>query len=255
LRAGDRLGWTWAGAPATLIGSEVQTHASTAEAAPRPDAPLVPGAPWEDDAFARLHRTDRPHRREAATAFFGGKVGRLAIWVAGVAVLAGLAYALSGGSDEVRAPADRAEVAALQPAAQSPPAPPPTAAPAAATVAGTSAAPAVVAATRLPAPSPASADTARPAAAAPAAVQPALTARQRVAEAQRLLSRLGYYRSSVDGVSGPLTQRAIDGFRRDAGLPRRQGIDDLLLRRLREAAQGHAAAAHMRPARRRRRGR
>jgi hypothetical protein len=48
---------------------------------------------------------------------------------------------------------------------------------------------------------------------------------QVVASAQRELQRRGYYRSSVDGVMGPMTRAAIANFQRDAGLPITSAID------------------------------
>jgi len=54
-----------------------------------------------------------------------------------------------------------------------------------------------------------------------------------VLDVQRELSVRGYYRSSLDGVSGPGTRSAVRAFQRDAGLPVTGIVDERLLAELR----------------------
>lgn len=54
-----------------------------------------------------------------------------------------------------------------------------------------------------------------------------------VLDVQRELSVRGYYRSALDGVSGPGTKSAVRAFQRDAGLPVTGIVDERLLAELR----------------------
>ena len=79
------------------------------------------------------------------------------------------------------------------------------------------------------APPAARADTAPPATAAPAL--PPVGSRDAVRAAQAALARLGFYDGEVDGLSGPMTRRAVSAYRRDRNLPD-GGIDARLLAQL-----------------------
>lgn len=56
-----------------------------------------------------------------------------------------------------------------------------------------------------------------------------------VLDVQRALAERGYYLGPHDGVAGSATHRAVDRFRRDAGLPADTSIDAHLLQRIRDA--------------------
>ncbi|MFN4088723.1 MAG: peptidoglycan-binding domain-containing protein [Alphaproteobacteria bacterium] len=57
--------------------------------------------------------------------------------------------------------------------------------------------------------------------------------RSLILDVQRELSVRGYYRSTLDGVSGPATQAAVRAFQRDAGFPVTGVVDERLLAELR----------------------
>jgi hypothetical protein len=70
-----------------------------------------------------------------------------------------------------------------------------------------------------------------------------------VAEAQRLLRRLGYSPGAADGVWGPRTERALDAWRRRSGRMEGGSVDAALLSQLREDVRARSAAAARRTSR------
>ena len=51
-----------------------------------------------------------------------------------------------------------------------------------------------------------------------------------VLQQQNLLQYLGYYEGRVDGISGPMTQAALDSFRGDNGMPALgEEVDEVLV--------------------------
>lgn len=71
-------------------------------------------------------------------------------------------------------------------------------------------------------------------------------ARPVVIEAQKLLTRRGYYLGAVDGLAGPKTRAAARRFQAAAGLPATGAVDQTLVENLKtadSAIRGDAAAA------------
>lgn len=60
-------------------------------------------------------------------------------------------------------------------------------------------------------------------------------AKPEVIEAQTLLTRRGYYLGAVDGIEGRQTRAALRRFQRDTGLPETGGIDETLIKAIKNA--------------------